>query len=130
MLPSYNYPRRSRLLNKQAFDQVFRSSHLNLRQYPFLLLCAESEHDYARLGALTPKKFLPRAFDRNKIKRLCREQFRLMRADLPPVDIVVMCKKFDRFSRRQLRTKLQGLFQRLIVQQTKIQQGNVQQGEG
>ena len=43
----------------------------------------------ARLGLVVAKKLLKRAVDRNKVKRVVREQFRLRRAGLPAVDLVI-----------------------------------------
>ena len=43
----------------------------------------------ARLGLVVAKKLLKRAVDRNKVKRVVREQFRLRLAGLPAVDLVV-----------------------------------------
>lgn len=43
----------------------------------------------ARLGLVVGKKLLKRAVDRNRVKRVVREQFRLRRAGLPAVDLVV-----------------------------------------
>lgn len=43
----------------------------------------------ARLGLVVAKKLLKRAVDRNKVKRVVREHFRLRLAGLPPVDLVV-----------------------------------------
>ncbi|MDD2884033.1 MAG: ribonuclease P protein component [Dechloromonas sp.] len=43
----------------------------------------------ARLGLVVGKKLLKRAVDRNCLKRIVREQFRLRRDALPAVDLVV-----------------------------------------
>ena len=43
----------------------------------------------ARLGVVVGKKLLKRAVDRNRLKRIIREQFRLVRKDLPAVDLIV-----------------------------------------
>lgn len=43
----------------------------------------------ARLGIVVGKKLLKRAVDRNRVKRVIREQFRCLRPQLPPVDLVV-----------------------------------------
>ncbi len=43
----------------------------------------------ARLGLVVGKKQLKRAVDRNRVKRVVREQFRLRRPSLPAVDLVV-----------------------------------------
>jgi ribonuclease P protein component len=45
--------------------------------------------DSARLGLVIGKKLLKRAVDRNRVKRIVREQFRLRRAALPACDLVV-----------------------------------------
>jgi ribonuclease P protein component len=43
----------------------------------------------ARLGVVVGKKLLKRAVDRNRLKRIIREQFRRVRVDLPAVDLIV-----------------------------------------
>ncbi len=43
----------------------------------------------ARLGLVVGKKLLKRAVDRNRLKRVVRENFRLRRPELPPCDLVV-----------------------------------------
>ena len=43
----------------------------------------------ARLGLVVAKKLCPRAVDRNRIRRLAREQFRLMQNELPEWDMVL-----------------------------------------
>lgn len=47
------------------------------------------ELETARLGLVVGKKFLKRAVQRNLIKRIVREQFRLKRPDIPCRDLVV-----------------------------------------
>jgi len=46
----------------------------------------------ARLGLAISKKNAKRAVDRNRIKRIIRESFRLNLQTLPPIDLVVMAK--------------------------------------
>jgi ribonuclease P protein component len=43
----------------------------------------------ARLGLIVPKRYLPRAVDRNRVKRLLREWFRHRQESLQGRDIVV-----------------------------------------
>lgn len=43
----------------------------------------------ARLGLVVGKKLLKRSVDRNRVKRIIREQFRLQRETLPACDLVV-----------------------------------------
>jgi ribonuclease P protein component len=48
---------------------------------------------HARLGLAISKRVSKRAVERNRIKRLLRESFRRARAQLPPVDLVVMARE-------------------------------------
>ena len=48
-----------------------------------------AEFTEARLGVVVGKKLLKRAVDRNKVKRIIREQFRVQRPSLPACDLVV-----------------------------------------
>ncbi len=44
---------------------------------------------YPRLALIVPKKLVPRAVDRNRIRRLAREAFRLTQDRLSAYDVVV-----------------------------------------
>lgn len=48
---------------------------------------------HARLGMMIPKRVLPRAVDRNRVKRWVREVFRTHQEELGPLDVIVrlMC---------------------------------------
>ena len=43
----------------------------------------------ARLGLIVAKRVVPRAHERNRHKRVCRERFRHNRSRLPAMDLVV-----------------------------------------
>ena len=47
----------------------------------------------ARLGVVVGRKNLPRAVDRNTVKRIVREAFRLQRAELLPRDMLVRLRQ-------------------------------------
>ncbi len=47
------------------------------------------EHNDARLGVVVAKKLLKKAVDRNRVKRIIREQFRRRRVSLPAHDLIV-----------------------------------------
>lgn len=46
-------------------------------------------NETARLGLVVAKKLLKRSVDRNRVKRVVREQFRQIRESLPPYDLIV-----------------------------------------
>jgi ribonuclease P protein component len=49
--------------------------------------------EHARLGLAIARRQVPTAVARNRVKRVVRESFRLHRASLPPVDVVVMAQR-------------------------------------
>ena len=67
-----------------GFRKAIRGKLIMLHYQPR----AEGLND-PRLGLVVGKKQLKRAVDRNIFKRVIREQFRLCRAELPAVDLVV-----------------------------------------
>lgn len=87
----YTFLRESRLLTpvqfKYVFEQPFRASTPEIT-----ILARKNNLQQPRLGLAVPKKHLKRAHDRNRIKRLCRESFRLLQHKLPAYDFVIVAK--------------------------------------
>jgi ribonuclease P protein component len=71
----------TRLLSTRHFQNVFENAR-KFRYHGASVLVHENELIHSRLGICIPKKQIPRAVDRNRIKRLIRENFRLRRTDL------------------------------------------------
>jgi len=72
----------------------------------------------ARLGIVIAKKLAQRAVQRNLLKRLARESFRVARRELPPYDLVLRLAKspgnsLDRAARSVWRADIQQLLIRL-----------------
>lgn len=87
------YPRTCRLTHPREFQRVFeRGLHRRFSVQGLLARVRENEVAQARLGFALSKRSLKRAVDRNRIKRLVRESFRLHRHSLPAVDIVVLAQ--------------------------------------
>ena len=79
----------------------------------FTVLARPNARDGARLGLTISRRAAKRAVDRNKLKRLAREAFR-MQQSLPAWDFVVLAKVgSDRIDRRLLRESLDRHFTRL-----------------
>ena len=67
-----------------------------------------------RLGLVVGKKLLKHAVDRNRLKRIVREQFRLRRASLPGVDLVVrLAVKPKPLDGKQIADDIVALFDKL-----------------
>ena len=56
------------------------------------ILAAPNGLIYSRLGLIVPKKIIPTAAGRNRVKRLIRETFRLNQAALAGLDVVARIK--------------------------------------
>lgn len=92
MLKSYSFTKSSRLLKKAEFDFVFKSAK-RLAQPAFTVLTRPNQLDRPRLGLIIAKKTAKKAVQRNRVKRITRETFRLNQHELPNVDMVVLSKK-------------------------------------
>lgn len=57
-----------------------------------MVIAAANGDDHARLGLALAKRRIRRAVDRSRVKRVVRESFRHVRADLPATDIVVLAR--------------------------------------
>lgn len=68
---------------KQAFAKGFR-----IARAPLSAVCRPNEGAGPRLGLAISRKAAPRAVDRNRVKRIIREEFRHNQARLPAVDLV------------------------------------------
>jgi ribonuclease P protein component len=113
--PSRGFPRSARLLTAGEFRRVFEDAERSADDC-FTVLARRNAASPGRLGLAIAKKHLRRAVDRNLVKRLIRETFRLVRADLVGYDVVVLARAgAARRSRRQLRESLQAHWQRLLA---------------
>lgn len=95
---------------KAVFEQPFRASTPEIT-----LLARPNSISLPRLGLTVAKKHLKRAHDRNRIKRIVRESFRLKQQDLPACDFVFVAKKgIGQLDNLTLRLTLEKLWQRHI----------------
>ena len=87
-----SFPRTARLCQPTEFNHVFRNGGRSSDACFVVLACANPESKAARLGVSVAKKAVATASQRTRIKRVVRESFRLDRAQLPAVDIVVQAR--------------------------------------
>jgi ribonuclease P protein component len=117
IIPSEAFPKNYRLTKTDEFSSVFgfrkaiKSSHFLLHYR----LRSEGSDLGARLGVVVAKRLLRRSVDRNLLRRLVRERFRMLRSKLPSRDLIVrLANKPQLLDRRVLGDEIQGLLGRMI----------------
>lgn len=87
-----SFPRSSRLLRPAEFQAVFDQTGTKVGDAGFLLLVRANGSDHPRLGLVIAKKKVRRSVDRNRIKRVVRDSFRLHQVALPAADVIFMAR--------------------------------------
>jgi len=108
------FTRESRLLTPSQFQTVF-SNPLRFGSSHITVLITPNKNQTNRLGLAIAKKRVKLAVDRNRIKRLIRESFRLNQQSLPDIDMVVMVKSgTDTLENHQIRRQLEKIWRKII----------------
>jgi ribonuclease P protein component len=86
--PAVTFGWNSKLRKTDDFSSVFR---FRCKQRGGLLdlYACPNNLGFPRLGLVVPKRHLARAVDRNRVKRIVRETFRLLQAELDGLDVVI-----------------------------------------
>ena len=87
----HTFDRNHRLLSSTDFDQVFRQSQRSSDRF-FTVLYRPNSLNMPRLGFAISRKKVRHATDRNRLKRVVRESFRIRCAELPSVDLVILAR--------------------------------------
>lgn len=107
------FPKTVRLLKPRDYSEVFSNVQLRVSHKHFLILATPNTLGYARIGLVFSKKNLKLAVQRNRVKRVVRETFRLQQK-LPSLDIIVLGRQgLALVENPELHTILNGLWQRL-----------------
>jgi ribonuclease P protein component len=85
------FGRNSRLLAAADFKLVFEAGN-RISNDLWVIAWSMSTHPHARLGLAIAKKAAPLAVQRNRLKRIARNVFRLHPLRDQPVDLVVMIR--------------------------------------
>ncbi len=84
--------------------------------------------DDSRLGVVVGKKFIRSAVDRNLVKRIARERFRLGHVGLSGYDLVLrVIAKPQRLNRLEISAEILALFAKLRPRVKPTAQSNVRQ---
>jgi ribonuclease P protein component len=114
---SATFPKHYRLTKTDEFSSVFGFRRA-LKSPHFLLhyrLRTIDEAVGARLGLVVAKRLLRRSVDRNLVKRLARENFRLLRYQLSSRDFILrLAAKPKTLDRQALAEEIKGLLSKMM----------------
>jgi ribonuclease P protein component len=90
---SGGFSRDKRLLTPRQFKNVFDSPSAKIPGKNILLLARDNDLGHSRLGLVIGKKSVKLSVERNRLKRLLRESFRLNQDRLTGWDLVIVARK-------------------------------------
>jgi len=115
-LSTLNFPKSARLLRPAEFKNVFNDP-VRFSRNGVIVLARKTASGTARVGLAVAKKHVKRAHERNRIKRLARETFRLHPVRNCGMDCVVLVRHgVAEASNEELRTALNAAWKRLFEQ--------------
>ena len=85
------FPAQRRLRRKSEFDATYARGRRFANGF-FAVTASSNDKQGARLGMAVAVRTAGNAVERNRIRRIIRESFRLHQHDLPPVDLVVSAR--------------------------------------
>ena len=111
----YNFSTDVRIRCAADYKSVFDGALFKVHQPHFLFLAKLTEQPKSRLGIVVAKKKVRRAHERNRIKRLARESFRLHQPNFgSDIDVVVMPKVgIEKITNAELYQQLDFAWQKL-----------------
>ncbi len=113
--PGAQLQRRVRIRQPAEFKLAFAKG-FRITRPPLAAVCRpDNGTGSARLGLAIARKAAPRAVDRNRVKRLIREDFRHNRQRLPAVDLVFYgMPGLHQMDKQQLRATLAEIWLKVI----------------
>ncbi len=107
----YGFPKEAHLRKASEFKAVFNQSRRFTARI-FAIYCCHNMLANPRLGVSISKKNVRNACDRNRIKRIIRETFRLRQTPVANLDIVVVAYRgSDSLTNPDLQRNLNELWQ-------------------
>ena len=106
-----NLPANARLLTKRDYSDVFDKAK-KVEQNQLFALFRKNDNSVARIGTIISKKSCAKASQRNRIKRLIKESFRLR--NLSSFDVIIISRKgVNELSNPQIFYKLSKIWEKL-----------------
>ncbi len=92
-MADFSFGKHCRLQSAHEYSRVFADTQVKVACPELLIIASSNELGRPRLGLVIAKKHVKLASQRNRLKRLIRESFRLRQQHLPALDIVVLARK-------------------------------------
>ncbi len=119
---AYSYPKTEKLKSRKAIDILF-SQGKSVSKYPLRLVYFLEENTNAKknVGVSVSKRYFKRAVDRNRIKRLLREAYRLNKTQMLPntnasITVMLLYQNKEMPTFELINEKVVGLFEKLNTQ--------------
>lgn len=113
-MADYSFDKSRRLLKAADYKPVFDKAVFKVSSQQVLFLSRPNRLSHPRLGLVIAKKNVRFAVQRNRIKRIIRDSFRLNQADIPALDIVVLARRnLDALDNKALHKTIAQLWQQL-----------------
>ena len=105
----------SRLLNASDYTAVFDNVDWKVSSKEVLCLSRDNGTNHPRLGLVIAKKNIRHAVQRNRVKRIIRESFRLNQHELPSLDIILLARKgLEDLDNKMIHLEISNLWRRLV----------------
>lgn len=129
-MESLSFDKSLRLLSSSDYKTVFDNARFKVSSPEVLFLATPSNKPYPRLGLVIAKKNAKLAVQRNRIKRIARESFRIQQHALGGVDTVILARKgLDQLDNQAMHQLFSSLWSQLQRRADKFQQSkSVKQG--
>ncbi len=112
-VPALRFTKKAKLIKTDEFSSVFNfRKRISVR---FLAVHYQpNDIGHARLGLVVAKKVAKRAVDRNYMRRVLREFFRIQQHEINHVDLVVRVqKKFEKEDFLQIKQEFESLIEKV-----------------
>lgn len=114
---------RRRLRRKQDFETVYAAGRRFGNGF-FGVTAHRNDKDGPRLGLAVSLRVAGTAVERNRLRRIIRESFRLRQHELPPVDVVVSVRpRAKGAANAELRASLDALWDKVRNQCARLPSG-------
>ena len=112
--PGYRFQKHEHLRRPEEFQRVYDRKRTASDEWLVVYAC-ENQLSHLRIGLSVPKKRIPNAVDRNRLRRLYREAFRLCRAELPVgYDLVLIPRRAEEPTLEGVKASLTKLVRQVV----------------